>query len=118
MSQTKSSSQAPASATANRQPVVSPEKNRSTAWTITVFFGVLILIPSLIGFLMKFTEFISVAEGTGSGQFAITPIVNYLLASAGFFFLLMWAAFNGMFKDLEHPKFVMLETEKELDANA
>jgi hypothetical protein len=116
MSQPESSSSAPAT-TANRQPLVSPEKNRSTAWTITVFFGVLILIPSLIGFVMKFTEFISVAEGTGGGQFAITPIVNYLLASAGFFFLLMWAAFNGMFKDLEHPKFVMLETEKELDAH-
>lgn len=100
------------------QPVSTKDKNRSSAWTITVFFGVLILIPSLIGFLMKFSEFISVAEDTGSGQFAITPIVNYLLASAGFFSLLMWAALNGMFKDLEHPKFVMLETEKELDANA
>lgn len=117
MSQPESTSDA-TSTTANRQSLASPEKNRSTAWTITVFFGVLILIPSLIGFVMKFTEFISVAEGTGGGQFAITPIVNYLLASAGFFFLLMWAAFNGMFKDLEHPKFVMLETEKELDANA
>ncbi len=94
------------------------QRNRSSAWTVTVFFGVLILIPSLIGFLMKFTEFFSVANNAGSGQFAITPIVNYLLASAGFFSLLMWAAFNGMFKDLEHPKFVMLETEKELDANA
>jgi nitrogen fixation-related uncharacterized protein len=44
-------------------------------------------------------------------------VVNYLLASLGFFCLLMWAALNGMFRDLEQPKYNMLENERELDRN-
>ncbi len=102
----------------NDQPV-SPRPGRSTAWTITMVFAVLILIPSMLGFLMKFGELMeltqTVSEGGSDGGFAITPVVNYLLASAGFFFLLLWAAVNGMFRDLEHPKHVMLQNEQELD---
>ena len=49
------------------------------------------------------------------GAFAIAPIVNYLLASAGFLFVLLWATANGMFHDIEAPKYRMLEREEELD---
>lgn len=99
----------------------------STAWRVTVVLGVLILIPSMTGFVMKFMELASLAESShvagkgligADGAFAITPVINYLLASAGFFFLLLWATLNGMFRDLEHPKYVMLDNEKELDAHA
>ena len=92
--------------------------NRSAAWTITIVFGVLILIPSMLGFMMKFGELVKLTKGVSDGGgFAITPVVNYLLASLGFFCLLMWAALNGMFRDLEKPKYLMLENERELDAN-
>jgi hypothetical protein len=98
---------------------------RTTAWKVTVALGVLILIPSMAGFVMKFMEFARLAEssssGTGGmpadGAFAVTPVINYLLASAGFFFLLLWAAVNGMFRDLEQPKYCMLKNEQELDAD-
>ena len=95
----------------------SSRKDRSIAWTITVVFGVLILIPSMLGFVMKFGELMTLTGDTGDGGFAITPVVNYLLASLGFFFLLLWAAVNGMFRDLERPKYLMLENERELDAH-
>ena len=92
--------------------------NRSGAWTITIVFGVIILIPSLMGFAMKFGELITLTKNVSdSGGFAITPVVNYLLASLGFFCLLLWAALNGMFHDLEQPKYNMLENERELDRN-
>ena len=96
-------------------------QSQSLAWTITIVFGVLILIPSMLGFIMKFRELMTLTklaaltEGSEDGGFAITPVINYLLASAGFFFLLLWAAVNGMFRDLEKPKYVMLENERELD---
>jgi hypothetical protein len=96
--------------TASRQP-------RSAAWTVTLVLGVLILIPSMMGFVMKFGELMALTEGADDGGFAITPVINYLLASAGFFFLLLWAAVNGMFRDLERPKYLMLENERELDAH-
>lgn len=92
-------------------------KDRSIAWTITIVFGVLILIPSMLGFVMKFGELMALTGDSTDGGFAITPVINYLLASLGFFFLLMWAAVNGMFRDLERPKYLMLENERELDAH-
>jgi hypothetical protein len=81
----------------------------------TVVFALVILIPSLLGFANKFREFIMIFRGEVDGVFAITPIVNYLLASLGFFFLFCWAIGHGMFRDLERPKYAMLENERRLD---
>ena len=94
-----------------------PRRGRGLAWTVTIIFAVLILIPSMLGFVMKFMELIHLTQGEADGGFAITPVVNYLLASAGFFFLLLWAALNGMFNDLEKPKYLMLENEARLDSS-
>ena len=52
-------------------------------------------------------------RGDVDGVFAITPIVNYLLASLGFFFLFCWAIRHGMFRDIERPKYTMLENRAE-----
>jgi nitrogen fixation-related uncharacterized protein len=89
----------------------------SVAWLATVVFGAIVLIPSMAGFVIKFGEMIALANGTGDDSFAVTPVVNYLLASGGFFCLLLWATRNGMFRDLEHPKHAMLEQERRLDAH-
>ncbi len=99
------------------QVAAATPRGKSLAWTVTIVLGVLILIPSMLGFVMKFRELMAITAGGTDGGFAITPVVNYLLASAGFFFLLLWAALNGMFRDLERPKYMMLETERELDRN-
>ena len=77
--------------------------------------AIAILVPSMIGFAMKFIEFIRTFQGDVAGIFAITPISNYLLASLGFFCLLIWATMNGMFHDIERPKHRMLEIDQQLD---
>jgi hypothetical protein len=77
--------------------------------------AVLILIPSLYGFAGKFIEFVHIYRGESGGEFAVAPIMNYLLASAGFFCMLLWAAWNGMFRDVEQPKIDFLENERLLD---
>jgi hypothetical protein len=69
----------------------------------------------MYGFATKFREFILIYRGEVDGVFAITPIINYLLASLGFFFLFCWATTHGMFRDIERPKYDMLETERKLD---
>ena len=90
--------------------------NRSSTRTIvTLVLAVLILVPSMIGFIAKFMEFVHTFRDETGGVFAITPMVNYLLASLGFLCLLLWAGVNGMFHDIEKPKYTMLEREKELD---
>lgn len=87
----------------------------SRAKWITLMFAIVILTPSMMGFVMKFFEFIHTFRDDSQGAFAITPMVNYLLASLGFFCLLLWATMNGMFQDLEKPKHVMLDREIMLD---
>ena len=99
----------------NNQLNQTPSPARRRAWIVTVIFAIVLLIPSMIGFVMKFIELVAIVRGDSDGAFAITPVVNYLLASLGFLCLLVWATVNGMFHDLEHPKFTMLETERELD---
>ena len=82
---------------------------------VTLVFAVVILIPSMLGFAAKFLEFINTFQSESAGAFAITPMVNYLLASLGFLFLLIWATMNGMFHDIEKPKHTMLEREESLN---
>ena len=82
---------------------------------ITLLLAVLILIPSGYGFVGKFIELVNVFRGEPGGAFAVAPMMNYLLASLGFFCLLLWAAGRGMFRDIESPKHEMLERECELD---
>lgn len=92
------------------------QKSRSAVPAIvTAVFAVIVLVPSLWGFGGKFREFIAIYRGDVDGVFAITPIVNYLLASLGFFCLFGWAILHGMFSDIEQPKHVLLETEDRLD---
>ena len=82
---------------------------------VTLILAVLILVPSLWGFGSKFLEFIAIFRGEVDGAFAIAPILNYLLASLGFLLLFLWATANGMFNDIERPKYRLLETEERLD---
>ena len=88
--------------------------SKISTW-ITMVLAVLIIIPSMYGFIGKFLEFINVFKGESDGVFAIAPMLNYTLATLGFLFLLVWATFNGMFKDIEKPKNTMLENEERFD---
>ena len=80
-----------------------------------IVMSLIILIPTMVGFAMKFIEFVHTFRDHSDGVFAITPMTNYLLASLGFFCMLIWAACNGMFHDIERPKYHMLDTEQQLD---
>jgi hypothetical protein len=87
---------------------------RKQRW-VTLAFALVVLIPSGLGFSKKLHELILLTRGDVDGVFAITPVVNYLLTSLGFFFLFCWATLNGMFGDIERPKRHMLEVERMLD---
>lgn len=90
------------------------QQNRRSLWA-TTGFALMILIPCLYGFGGKFIEFIQLYRGDVDGVFAISPILNYLLASMGFLCLFCWAVTQGMFRDIELPKRTMLDIQNELD---
>lgn len=92
-----------------------PPRSRGYRWFMLAM-ALCVLVPSLYGFGTKFLEFIALYRGDEEGAFAIAPILNYLLASLGFLCLFAWAAAQGMFSDIERPKFTLLENEARLDA--
>ncbi|MEI7685955.1 MAG: hypothetical protein WCL32_13090 [Planctomycetota bacterium] len=79
------------------------------AFTLSFF-----LLPAFLGFGNKFREFLMLV-GDEDGAFALMPVMNYLLASVGFFFLLCWATMHGMFRDIEKPKETLMANERFLD---
>ena len=95
-------------------PASSPRANRIRNW-VTALLALLILIPSLWGFGSKFLEFVAIYRGEVDGAFAVAPILNYLLASLGFLMLFCWAVMNGMFHDIERPKYTMLEIDEKFE---
>lgn len=116
----------PIAAAAGDEPAARPAEQANPTgarrWTasrrrtlVTLAFAVVILIPSMAGFVNKFREFLHAYQGVSEGAFAISPVTNYLLASLGFLVLLCWATANGMFRDVEKPKQSMLENERALD---
>jgi nitrogen fixation-related uncharacterized protein len=95
-----------------------PSRSLARARITTLVFALAILIPSGFGFGRKLLELTLLTTGDVDGAFAISPVLNYLLTSVGFFFLFCWAMLNGMFGDIEGPKRSMLETERMLDENS
>jgi hypothetical protein len=102
----------------NEHPQADKRNASRTVFIVSMVLAVLILIPSLLGFGMKFLELMHVLRGEESGRFALTPIMNYLFASLGFLCLLIWATCQGMFRDIERPKETMLEMEEKLNDRA
>jgi hypothetical protein len=73
------------------------------------------LVPAAFGFICKYLDLLILAGEGEEGAFAVTPIMNYLLSSLGFFMLFFWAVRHGMFRDVEQVKYSMLDTEQKLD---
>jgi nitrogen fixation-related uncharacterized protein len=86
--------------------------------TIPAAMAVLILGPAAYGFVEKLFLFIQAVRRDLIAGFAIVPVVIYLVVTAGMACLLVWAIQQGMFRDVERPKFDMLEREAELDRRA
>ena len=95
-------------------------KNQAIKNLVVQIMSVVILGFCLYGFGSKFIELVRLVvtdnEAAQEGMFAVAPLMNYLLASAGFLCLLGWAAIHGMFRDIEQPKQTMLEVNAQLDA--
>jgi hypothetical protein len=95
------------------QQYIPGKKNK----VLTIFQWSVIIIAGS-GFTYKFIEFTYSIFKTGNDivQFAITPIVMYVLVAVGFFSLFMWTVLRGDYKDIERPKFRLFEREYLIDA--
>lgn len=90
-----------------------PESRTKTVVIAVIAAG--IILPGGYGFIEKFVQFVRTLNTEEGGGFTIIPIMNYLLVAAGFTCLLVWAVAHGMFRDVEKPKYTMLDREAALD---
>jgi len=100
------------------EPVPEPTSEASPAsrafiWT----FSVVLVAVAGTAFLFKLIEFFVTATNSGPAALAsfLIPVLNYLLVAAGFFCLFFWAYFAGQFRDLEEPKYRMLQLQAQFD---
>ena len=80
-------------------------------------FSVIMILTAGGAFIFKFCDFYITATTEGSHALAsfIIPVLNYLIVAVGFACLFLWAYFSGQFRDLEAPKYRMLEMQREID---
>jgi nitrogen fixation-related uncharacterized protein len=64
-------------------------------------------------FVFKLFSFMKTIKRDEMAGFAFDPIVTYGFVAMGFLFLLGWAYMTGQFRDIERPKYDMLERFKE-----
>ena len=66
-------------------------------------------------FTYKLFMFMKTIKKDELAGFAFDPLIIYAFVAMGFIFLLAWAYMTGQFRDIESPKFEMLEKFDELE---
>ena len=80
-------------------------------------FSIAMVLTAGTAFVFKLIEFVHTALQPGPAAMAsfLIPVLNYLIVAAGFALLFLWAYSTGQFRDLERPKYRMLEMQEEID---
>jgi hypothetical protein len=92
------------------------DRSRTTRVFLWVF-SVLMVLTAGTAFTMKLIDFYVTATREGAaalGSFLI-PVLNYLCIAAGFAALFIWAHSRGQFRNVEEPKYRMLEQNRKWD---
>jgi len=94
------------------------ERDRSRATRIFLWiFSIVMIVTAGSAFTMKLIDFYITATREGSaalGSFLV-PVMNYLCIAAGFAALFVWAHSRGQFRNVEEPKYRMLEQNRLCD---
>lgn len=79
-----------------------------------LIFMFLVVFLAGIAFSFKVFEFVYTSNQSPAADF-IMPVLTYLVVASGFFCLFLWAYLSGQFKDIEAPKYRMLELDRIFD---
>ncbi len=91
-----------------------PRSGKNPLWVWIFLWSMTILAGS--GFIFKLIEFTLAWARGGAASFAIVPVVSYLAIAAGFLCIFIWSFNRGEYRDVERPKYRMLELQDEIDA--
>ncbi len=80
--------------------------------------SVAVVVVAALAFIFKMTEFAFTWVDPATdrfGGFAFIAVGAYLLGMFPILFLMLWAVLRGHFKDIEQPKYRMLELQEEIE---
>jgi hypothetical protein len=84
--------------------------------SIISWFAFLVVIFAGLGFTYKLTQFIRTMLNDEVQGFALVPVTTYFIVGIGYLCLFVWSYLQGHYKDVEAPKYRLLEREALLDA--
>jgi ABC-type uncharacterized transport system permease subunit len=88
---------------------------RSLRDTVVVCFAAVVLVVAGLGFAYKMTEFATTIVKQDVEGFGAVAVAIYLIGMLPIVFLTLWAIFTGRFRDIERPKYRMLEMHEEIE---
>ena len=80
-----------------------------------IVFGVAVTLLAGMGFIYKMTEFVMTIVNNDIAGFGFAAVSVYLIGLLPIIFLTLWAVMTGRFRDIERPKFRMLELDREIE---
>jgi hypothetical protein len=86
-------------------------------WLLFLWSGIVVI--AAVAFIFKMIEFAMTLTDRGSqgfGGFGGIAFGAYLLGMIPLVFLTLWGVFSGHFRDIEQPKYRMLEMQEEIEA--
>ncbi len=95
--------------------VVRGRRRWSSRRVAVVGFAVLVLLVAGLGFVYKMTEFTMTIVKDDIAGFGAAAVSVYLIGLLPILFLTLWAVCTGRFRDIEQPKFRMLELDREIE---
>ncbi len=90
-------------------------KQSLTRKIVTIGFAVAVLVIAGLGFAYKMTEFAMTIVNDDIAGFGAAAVGVYLIGMLPIVFLTLWAVMTGKFRDVEQPKFRMLELDREIE---
>jgi nitrogen fixation-related uncharacterized protein len=89
---------------------------RMTARGIVVFaFAVIVMVIAGGAFVYKMAEFAMTIVKDDVEGFGAVAVATYLIGMLPIVFVTLWAVLSGKFRDIERPKFRLLELDREIE---
>ena len=83
---------------------------------MTVFgFAIAVMVIAGLGFSYKMTEFVFTIIRDDVEGFGAVAVATYLVGMLPLLLLTLWATFTGRFRDIERPKYRVLELDAEIE---
>lgn len=93
-----------------------PSRNRLTAKGLVLFaMAVAVMAFAGLAFTYKMAEFAMTIVNDDVSGFGAAAVATYLTGMLPLLLLTLWAVFSGRFRDVERPKYRMLELHDELE---